>query len=180
MHLSPANAPAPTWLPLQPSDTAAVAAIAEQVHTSLPERPDVFAEKIRLAPDSCFKLLRDGQVAGYGLAHPWTLFSIPPLDGLLGRLPSAPDCLYIHDIALLPEGRGQNASAVLLEHLRQRALAQKLPCFACVSVYGTAVYWSRFGFKTADVPALTPKLRSYGESACYMICPLGPRPLAAA
>ena len=144
-------------------------AIAAQVHTSLPERPDVFAEKIRLAPQFCFTLSDGHEVTGYGLAHPWLLRAVPAIDDYLHRLPESPDCLYVHDIAILPSARGRGASAALLDRLASEARKAGLPVLACVSVYGTRVHWERFGFRLVNEPSLTSKLAIYGPTACYMM-----------
>jgi hypothetical protein len=155
-------------------DLDAIVAISKHVHTSLPERVEVFAEKLQLSPHGCWKLTHHGVTLGYGLAHPWRLHSIPPLDSFLQEIPSAADCLYIHDIALLPEGRGHGASADLLAILSHVASSLNLRHLACVSVYGTSTHWSRFGFQVVQADALIEKLESYGQNSCYMVCPLQP------
>lgn len=151
-------------------DLPEVMHIAGELHAGLPERPEVLAEKIRLAPGACCKLVRAGHCAGYGLAHPWRLEAIPPLDTFLGQLPAPAECLYVHDIAILPSARGAGASAAYLARLKQSAHASALPALALTSVYGTAALWRRFGFLERSSPALTEKLRSYGPSAVYMVC----------
>lgn len=158
------------WQPLRVGDLPDVIRIAAQLHSGLPERPDVLAEKIRLAPGTCCKLVRAGHCAGYGLAHPWQLEAIPPLDTLLEKIPEPAECLYVHDIAILPAARGAGASAAYLARLKQSARASALPAMALTSVYGTAALWRRFGFVERSSPALTRKLRSYGPSAVYMVC----------
>ncbi len=60
----------------------------QEIHVDFPERMDVFAEKIRLFPEGCWKRVRKDQIVGYGIAHPWQLFSIPPLDQFLNNLPA--------------------------------------------------------------------------------------------
>ena len=159
----------PHWRPARASDLAAIAAIAARVHPDLPERPEVFAEKMRLCPDGCRVLVADDAIAGYGLAHPWKQHRIPPLDGLLERLPEDADCLYVHDIAVLPEFRGGVARdyVAMIEAL---ARASNIRTLALVAVYATRPMWERFGFRpvTADA-TLRAKLASYGESATYML-----------
>lgn len=158
------------WQPLHPTDLPGVMRIAAQLHPGLPERPEVLAEKIRLAPATCCKLVRGARCVGYGLAHPWQLKAIPPLDAFLEKLPEPAGCLYVHDIAILPEARGSGAAIAYLDRLKQVARASALPTLALTSVYGTAALWSRVGFIVHSSPALTEKLRSYGPSAVYMVC----------
>jgi hypothetical protein len=128
----------------------------------------VVAEKMRLCVDGCRVLVSDDRIVGYGLAHPWTLHQIPPLDEFLGALPPAPNCLYIHDVAVLPTFRG-GAAAAYVDAIMALARSERLAHLALVSVHDTAPFWARFGFRAVEQdPALRIKLRSYGQAA-YMI-----------
>lgn len=158
------------WQPLRVGDLPDVIRIAAQLHPGLPERAEVLAEKIRLAPGTCCKLIRAGRCAGYGIAHPWQLEAIPPLDAFFEKIPEPAECLYVHDIAILPAARGSGAAAAYLARLKQIARASALRALALTSVYGTSTLWSRFGFVAQSSPALTEKLHSYGSSAVYMMC----------
>jgi hypothetical protein len=160
---------AKVWLPLTIADLPIVDHIADTVHTDLPERTEVFAEKLKLFPQGCFKFVYDNQIAGYGISHPWRLFSIPALDSFLVRCPDDPDCLYIHDVAILKKARGHNASGDYMSIMKLVAKRLSIPNIACVSVYGTDVLWSRFGFEEIRSEDLSEKLVSYGESAKYMV-----------
>jgi GNAT superfamily N-acetyltransferase len=157
-----------TWIPLLPQHLDRVNEIADEIHTSLPERPEVFEEKCRLFPDGCRVLVRNDHVLGYGVSHPWLLARIPPLDQFLQALPDHPTCLYLHDIVVLPEARGQNAAENFVKLLEDVAARRSIPHLALVSVYGTDALWSRHGFAVADKPALAAKLRTYGPTAKYM------------
>jgi len=145
----------------------AVLAIAGRLHPGLPERAEVFAEKLRLFPDGCRKLVSDGKLTGYGLAHPWLLSSAPKLDAFLEALPASPDCLYLHDAAVLPEGRGRGAARAYVQYLEALARSLGLGRLALVSVYGTVPLWEKLGFTVVSAGA--PPTPSYGPSAAYMI-----------
>ncbi len=134
------------WQPLLESDLDSVNEIADRIHTSLPERSEVFAEKVRLFPSGCRKLISEDKMSGYGISHPWMLYSIPPLDEFLKTLPPKPECLYIHDVVVLPEARGSGAAAHYVEYIKHLAAELGIPSLALVSVYGTDALWSRFGF----------------------------------
>lgn len=155
-----------SWEPLTAPDIAAVAAMAGLAHPALPERAEVFAEKAALFPAGCRKLLLGGSAAGYGIAHPWTLNSIPPLDGFLGALPERPECVYIHDVVVLPPARGLGAAGLYVGYLAGLAAGMKIPALALTAVYGSGALWSRFGFRGAPAPA---GLGAYGPGAEYMI-----------
>lgn len=163
----------PYWRLAHAEDLDAISAIAARIHPDLPERPDVLAEKMRLYPDGCRVLIAGDEIAGYGLAHPWMLHRIPPLNGFLDRLPDAADCLYVHDVAVLPDARGGAARAYVAE-IEQLARGSGIATLALVSVYDTRGFWERLGFGpiTTDA-ALRNKLASYGASATYMLRELG-------
>jgi GNAT superfamily N-acetyltransferase len=159
-----------SWRVATTDDLAAINRIAGEVHASLPERPEVFAEKQTLFPEGCFVLIETRDVVGYGLCHPWTLHDIPDLDSFLGTLPQSPECLFIHDVALLPHARSRGASRVLIDRIAALAMQRGIAFLALVSVYGTDPLWARHGFTlVSDDQRLRAKLASYGATARYMV-----------
>lgn len=163
------NSIQPQWLPIIDSDLDIINRIADEVHTSLPERPEVFAEKSKLFPAGCRKFVYKGKTVGYGFSHPWSLNSIPPLDTFLENLPEDPECIYIHDVVVLPQARGKGAAAAYISYLEHVASNLGIDTMALVSVYGTDRLWSRFGFRIAHSTEVDKKLSSYGPTAKYMI-----------
>jgi GNAT superfamily N-acetyltransferase len=153
---------------MEPADLDAIAAIAERIHPALPERKEVLAEKRHLFAAGCFALIEAGAVVGYGMSHPWRHDSIPPLDTLLGTLPADADCLFVHDVVVLPQARGRGAAGALVDRLVALARARKLACLTLVSVYGTDPLWARYGFAVVEDPSLAAKLASYGGTARIM------------
>lgn len=161
------------WRRALPSDLPAIAGIAAKIHPDLPERPEVFAEKQRLYPDGCRVLVAGDAIGGYGFAHPWKLNRIPPLDDFLRGLPDDPDCLYVHDVVVLPDFRGKQIAGAYVAAIEALARSAGVKSLALVSVYGTQAMWERFGFRiVAPDAALRAKLASYGERATYMVCTL--------
>lgn len=158
------------WRLLLLPDLNAVSRIADRIHTSLPERSEVFEEKVKLFPNGCRKLVSGGDIVGYGISHPWMLYSIPPLDEFLKSLPPKPECLYIHDVVVLPEARGNHAASRYIDYIKHLAATMNISALALVSVYGTDALWRRFGFRIVGNPDLDRKLVSYGATAKYMIC----------
>lgn len=156
------------WQSLIISDIPSVLAIAKQIHPGLFERSEIFGEKLELFPHGCKKLLIDNQLVGYGFAHPWKIHSIPQLDTFLEKIPSQPDCLYIHDVAILPQARGRNATDLLTKQYKKLAAHYDFKALSLVSVYMTTGFWQRFGFEITRVDALEGQLRSYGCDAVYM------------
>jgi ribosomal protein S18 acetylase RimI-like enzyme len=160
------------WRPMRPDDLAAVEAIAARVHEAYPEDPSVFAERLRLWPEGCLIYERDGVPIAYVLSHPGRALAPPPLNALLGALPEPPTTYYIHDLALLPETRGQGAGSAVVEILMEGARRAGCPEISLVAVNGSTGFWTRHGFAPVDVPALAEKLQSYDDDARYMIRPL--------
>ena len=160
------------WVPLSTSDVKDIDQIARQIHPTLPERLEVFEEKVGLFPEGCYKFVSGERMVGYALSHPWKLFSVPTLDEFIGELPSNPDCIYLHDVAVLPEARGHNAAGSFVAKIKEIAERMHIQKLSCVSVYGTDVLWSRFGFEAVSSAKMNKKLSSYGDSAKYMIIDL--------
>jgi GNAT superfamily N-acetyltransferase len=146
--------------------------IADKIHINVPERAEVFAEKIKLFPVGCRGLFFDNKLAGYGISHLWELENIPPLNEYLGQLPEKPTCIYIHDIVVLPEMRGYKAADRYIDYIKQQAKRMSINSLALVSLYGTDTFWNRFGFKIYSNEKIKSKLGSYGKAAKYMICDL--------
>ncbi len=180
------------WQPLAEDDLGTVAAIAARLHPSLPERTIVFAEKLRLFPDGCRRLvwsaamsqdtkpegampegaMPEGAMQGYALSHPWTLARPPKLDRLLGALPEPADCLFLHDVAVLPAARGRGAAGALLAHITAVAVTRRLSALALIAAYGSDRLWRRFGFEDVPAGAMTEEgrasLAGYGADVRYL------------
>ena len=163
------NEGAGSWRPATANDLVDIQRIGDQIHPDLHERPEVFAERLKLFPEGCFTLVRNQRVVGYGLFHPWVLNSVPPLNQLLGSIPASPECLLIHDVAVLPHARGHGAGGILIGLAAKLAQKRGIPRLALVSVYDTRPLWARLGFEVVADGYLADKLKSYGQTARYMI-----------
>jgi ribosomal protein S18 acetylase RimI-like enzyme len=164
------------WREAVLTDLPQITGIANAAHIALPERQEVFADKISLSPHTSFVLQTDDKTVGYAICHPWELHRVPPLDSFLGGLPHHPDCLYVHDVVVLPAFRGQRAVASFIATISKSAHAKGIRFLALVSVYNTEIMWERLGFRVTQAnPALTAKLLSYGDTAKYMVCDLDAR-----
>ncbi|WP_207461481.1 GNAT family N-acetyltransferase [Azospirillum sp. SYSU D00513] len=165
--------PAPAgarWRAMEAADIDRVLRVADIVHLDYPEGREVYEERMALFPLGCRVAERGGAVIGYAVMHPGRLGAPPPLDSRLGALPDPADCLYIHDVALLPEARGTGLGAGALAHARSLALDLGLGRLALTSTPPARGYWERLGFAPygeADA-ALAAKLASYGGAMTYM------------
>lgn len=166
------------WRPMEAADLERVMAIAEVVHPDYPEDRAVFAERLALYPDGCAMAEAsgaesDGACIGYIVMHPGRLGAPPPLDAALGALPDAPDCLYLHDVALLPAARGLGLGAAALERMNALAARQGFRWLALTSTPGARAFWDAQGFLPHDGgPGLAAKLASYGGGMTYMTKPV--------
>lgn len=155
------------WRPMTLSDVPAVAALAALVHPGYPEDDAVFAERVTLAPAGCHVAESSDRLDAYVVSHPWAGANPPKLNALLGRLPTRPDCWYIHDIAVSPESRGKRLGSrigpVLIEEARRAGIDR----MELVSISGTEPFWRGQGFvRAAEQPAA---LASYGGGALLMV-----------
>lgn len=157
------------WRLANVADLTTINRIGDEIHVDLPERPEVFEEKFRLFPRGCLVLCQSETIVGYGFSHPWCLYSVPPLDTFLGRLPSFADCMFIHDVVVLAVARGHGAAGEFVERTVAVAREQGMSSLALVSVYNTHPLWARCGFEVVLDLRLKEKLKSYGQSARYMI-----------
>ncbi|SDR41232.1 Acetyltransferase (GNAT) family protein [Rhizobiales bacterium GAS191] len=157
------------WRPARPDDLEAINSIGDRIHPDLVERPEIFEERFRLFPDGCMALSDGEGLAGYGLCHPWVLNSIPPLDTLLISLPSPPECIFVHDVGIVPRARGSNSAQAYIALAVDLARERGISALTLVSVYETQPLWERCGFHVAHERALGEKLKSYGATAKYML-----------
>lgn len=159
---------APRWSLTEPEQLSRLHSIADKLHPTLKERHEVLEEKYRLFPSGCFTLRCDEGIMGYAISHPWFLYDIPPLDTFLHAVPISPNCLYLHDVAILPVVRGQGSTSSLVKLLETVARTHELSCIALTSVYGAEELWTRHRFKHSTNTTSGARI-SYGENACYMI-----------
>lgn len=156
------------WRPATAKEWCSIGSMANSIHVSLPERQEVFDEKRRLFGDGCLVLSHDDSAVGYGVFHPWKLDNVPELDTLIGQLPRQPDCIYIHDVALLAAARGLGATSGLIERAWLAASKLGLARLALTAVHGSYPVWARQGFRAESALALSSKLANYREVAIYM------------
>ncbi|BCB20656.1 GNAT family N-acetyltransferase [Bosea sp. ANAM02] len=157
------------WRRMAPADLPAVMAIAAVVHPDYPEDEAVFAERLRLAPDGCHVLAGEGgALQGYLVSHPWPGGTVPALNSLLGEIPQGVANWYLHDLALLPAGRGNGAAGAIVTAIARHAAETGHASLALVAVNDSIGFWRRQGFREVHDPALDRKLASYDDAARYM------------
>ncbi|MBJ6126221.1 GNAT family N-acetyltransferase [Microvirga splendida] len=157
------------WRPMTPQDLGEVQALADRIHVSHPEDPEVLAERQSLYPQGCFVLTEAERAIGYALTHPWRFAEPPPLNRLLGAVPSPATTYYIHDVALLPDARGKGYAAQITDRLVAHAREAGFSNLSLVAVNKSQVFWEKAGFRVIAIPGLGAKLASYGPDAVLMV-----------
>ncbi len=162
------------WRPMTATDLDAVNGIASVVHAAYLEDPKVFAERLNLYAKGCFVAANaeNAVCGGYCIAHPWKRDQIPALNTMLGEIPKDADCLYIHDVAILPAARGEGLGARASDLLKRLARRTGFRHLALTSVHKSGPFWERQGYRVVAAPELARAPPSYGDDARYMICTL--------
>lgn len=160
------------WRPALESDLQVVYAMHESAHKGLPESREVLEEKFQLFPHGWLVFEKTARIVGYGISYPWRLYTVPVLNSRMGTLPKCPNCLFLHDLALLPEARGKNSAQGFLQLAAMLAASHKLQALTGVSLYGSSRLWVRYGFAVVNDPTLNRQLCSYGPNARYVLRPL--------
>lgn len=138
---------------------------------ALVESAAVMAERISACGNSCWGYFVGSQLAGYLLCYPSVLGRITSLAGAFPVYSDA-NCLYLHDMAISSQYRGQSLAPKLLAQAESYAKQVGLNALALVAVQGAQGYWEKQGFvKVASVSAEQQAvLDSYlPEIACYMV-----------
>jgi len=156
------------WRPITPDDIPTVLTIADRVHPDFPEDLAVFAERQRLYPAGAYLLDRQGTACGYLISHPWHSGAPPALNSLLHQLPSEADIFYLHDLALLPTGRGQGAARVIVERIVDHARGSGFSSVRLIAVNGSVLFWQHLGFDIEDSAQATGYIQTYGKDARLM------------
>lgn len=129
------------------------------------ESDATFLRKMAMFPDGCWGAFHSVGLAGYVFGHPWVRGRPVPLNSSDYGLPQDPDCMYLHDLAVLPTMRGTGVAPLLVRRLAEVGVRMGVAAFALVAVQGSEAYWARWGFKAQSS-------FEYGLSvpASYMVC----------
>ncbi|WP_205631462.1 GNAT family N-acetyltransferase [Collimonas fungivorans] len=131
------------------------------------ESEAVFRARLALTPATCWIWSGHGEDAGaYLFSYPSSKDAITALDHPF-KIPAAPDCLYLHDLAVAPAARGRRAANTLVATALEHARTNGLRWSALVSVQQSQPFWSALGYAPVEVlhsPA-RENLASYQQPA---------------
>ena len=152
------------------ADIPAVLEIQAVCYTELtPESEVSLHAKLRASQSTCLIASLEGDTVGYLISLPWTFSSPPVLNAETCRLPSSPDCLYLHDLAVTPGARKSGAGRALVEAFLTQLRELDLGRASLIAVQNSAPYWERYGFLAVPLSEpLKAKLATYGECVQYM------------
>ncbi|MGL4995849.1 MAG: GNAT family N-acetyltransferase [Deefgea sp.] len=120
--------------------------------------------KQQLAPNTSWLIEIEGEAMGYLFCHPWHNDTPPPLGKKLAEIPATADRFYIHDLAILPAGRGKKLADQLIEHAIHWARQSHFSQAMLVAVLGADSFWRKHQF----TPQTATRLSGYGEHAVCM------------
>lgn len=138
--------PADGWRPMLADDLPTVQVISDAVHGAYTEPEGILAERFVLYPQGCQTLMRGGAVVGYIITHPWHRDTPPKLGQPLGSIPAGSDTYYLHDIALLPAGRGGGSGKGATDFTVQAARKGGFADITLIAVNGADTFWASQGF----------------------------------
>ncbi len=154
-----------------PADIASVLRV--QAHCYLPDNLEseaVIRARLASAADTAWIAELDGAVCAYLVGYRSQLGQVGALgDGF--EPAKAPDCLYLHDLAVGPQACGLGLGPRLVAHALSQARREGLPWAALVSVQDSQAFWRQQGFVTIrlDDRDQLQALASYaGGPVCYM------------
>ena len=157
---------------MQTADAEAVLAIQ---HAAYPppfhESWAVLGAKRALHPAGCWVAEAAGQPCAYLFSHPGRLDQPAALHGAQAALPDAPDCYYLHDLAIHPAHQGTGLGRALRECAVAQARAAGFTRLALVAVQGSRRFWERQGFGPLPLTD-AGRLQAYGPDALAMVCRL--------
>jgi ribosomal protein S18 acetylase RimI-like enzyme len=129
----------------------------------------VYARRLA-SPAQCSLVIEQaGRIGAYLAAYGSGQGKVTPLHGDF-EAADAPDTLYLHDMAVLPECAGQGLAQALLMLLWRDAASRGLTCSALVAVQGSRGFWERRGYAVHELQDAQQRQRlaAYGEGAVYM------------
>ena len=136
-------------------------------HAIVPESQAVMESKLTIGPGCCFVCEENNLIVGYLLGHPWRSNSVIALHMELKELPPECDCLYLHDMAVLPEMRGKKIGEQLLYKFETEALRRKIRYVFLVAVQGAETFWLRMGYyKKNNAFSMMKVLAPYPDEEC--------------
>ena len=156
--------------PMQATDIAGVLAVQALCYApAMNESAQTILHRLQQAADFAWVAEKPQGVVAYLVTYPSHLGKLTRL-GEAFEVSDSADCLYLHDLAVSPSGKGLGLGQQLVEHAFALARSRALRHAALVSVQDSGDYWSSLGFapQEIDQPGQRVALASYPAPAIYM------------
>jgi ribosomal protein S18 acetylase RimI-like enzyme len=156
---------------MQEHDLAAVLQIQRECFDeATQESLRSFQVKLAASPSTCFVAIQGQSVLGYLVALPADSQHPPVLHGETYEIPSASDCLYLHDLSVSRLARGAGVAKILIEAFLLALQQLRLPRACLTAVNNSGSYWARYGFQTVLLSDnASDSIATYGAGAQYMM-----------
>ena len=160
--------------PMLATDIAGVLAVQALCYApAMNESADTIQHRLQQAADFAWVADTPLGVVAYLVTYPSQLGKLTRL-GEAFQVSDSADCLYLHDLAVAPNGKGLGLGQQLVEHAFALARSRALRHAALVSVQDSGNYWQSLGFAPQEInqPRQRAALSSYPAPAIYMTCEL--------
>lgn len=127
-------------------DLAAIGIIQAEAYAGyFLESNDVIAQRFNLSPTTAWVAEHESQVCAYLVGYWSNIGKINPLNAQFSFI-DKPNCLYLHDLALLKSAQGFGLSKKLILAATECAMKNKAQAIALLSVQNSKKFWQGFGF----------------------------------
>jgi glyoxylase-like metal-dependent hydrolase (beta-lactamase superfamily II)/ribosomal protein S18 acetylase RimI-like enzyme len=123
------------------------------------EGKETFETKFSAFPSGCWIAEAEGCAVGYLFSYPSMINNPTALDVKTEYIPEAPDCYYIHDLAVNPEFHGKGIGRILFNKARQFAIDYQVRNMSLVSVQNSWTFWEKMGFCRLSESEMTENMR---------------------
>lgn len=128
------------------NDLAAVETIQAGAYSGyFLESAEVIEQRFQLSPTTAWVAEREGNVCAYLVAYWSNIGKINPLNAPFSRIEN-PNCLYLHDLALLASAQGFGVGRRLVHAALTYAQQNAAQALALLSVQNSKEFWQGFGF----------------------------------
>lgn len=162
---------------MQLTDLPAVIKLQDRCYIQeLFESAELVKSRLLLHPQSCWVALYQDKLWGYLFSYPAILGQINALGQPFAAYTDA-NCLYVHDLAVSSDARGQGVASGLLGKAVSYAQELEFEHLSLVSVQNSLPFWQERGFVIVSElsPSANAALQSYtNQNAHYMVKALEP------
>lgn len=166
-----------TIRPAQEGDVVAIVALQKRCYREVfHESEQAFLSKIKGSKGFCWIVEGQDKVLAYLMSVPAKTPYIPCLHMENYQQPEGADILYLHDMAITPQARGQGLKRRLLDKVLVHAHQVHFRQVILIAVQNSVPVWEKEGFSVVDANSLGLEkvLQSYGSDAKLMSKTLSP------